>query len=60
MATRRLPNQSNQNHQPKTPAVGWSGTTVLDKHLTPEHAMERTTDRTELEGMLGKVMRAAA
>jgi twitching motility protein PilT len=33
---------------------------VLDKQLTPEHAMERTTDRTELEGMLGKVMRAAA
>ena len=33
---------------------------VLDKHLTPEHAMERTTDRTEFEGMLGKVMRAAA
>jgi twitching motility protein PilT len=33
---------------------------VLDRALTPEHALERTTDRIELEGMLGKVMRAAA
>ena len=33
---------------------------VLDKALSPEHALERSTDRTELESMLGKVMRAAA
>jgi twitching motility protein PilT len=33
---------------------------VLDKQLSSEDAMERTTDRNELEGMLGKVMRAAA
>ncbi len=33
---------------------------VLDKSLSQEDAMERTTDRTELEGMFGKVMRAAA
>jgi twitching motility protein PilT len=34
--------------------------TVLDRQLTPEAAMERSSDRTELEGMLGKVLRAAA
>jgi twitching motility protein PilT len=33
---------------------------VLDKHLTPEDALERSTDRTELDGMLSKVMRSAA
>jgi twitching motility protein PilT len=33
---------------------------VLDKALTPEDALERSTDRTELEGMFGKVLRAAA
>jgi twitching motility protein PilT len=33
---------------------------VLDRVLTPEAALERCTDRPELEGMLGKVMRAAA
>jgi twitching motility protein PilT len=33
---------------------------VLDKQLTPEDALERSTDRVELEGMLGKVLRTAA
>jgi twitching motility protein PilT len=33
---------------------------VLDKALSPEHALERSTDRPELESMLEKVMRAAA
>jgi len=33
---------------------------VLDKALTPEHALNFSTDRQELEGMLAKVMRAAA
>jgi len=33
---------------------------VLDKQLRPEDAMDRSTDRVELEGMLGKVLRAAA
>ena len=33
---------------------------VLDKQLTPEHALERSTDRVELENMLQKVLRPAA
>jgi twitching motility protein PilT len=33
---------------------------VLDKVLTPEDALDRSTDRIELDGMLGKVLRAAA
>jgi twitching motility protein PilT len=33
---------------------------VLDKQLTPEDAMDRSTDRVELEGMLQKVLRPAA
>ena len=33
---------------------------VLDKALTPEHALNFSTDRQELDGMLAKVMRAAA
>jgi twitching motility protein PilT len=33
---------------------------VLDKQLTPEDALERSTDRMELDGMLQKVMRNAA
>ena len=33
---------------------------VLDKALTPEHAMERTSDRAELENMLSQVWRKAA
>jgi twitching motility protein PilT len=33
---------------------------VLDKALSPEHALNFSTDRQELEGMLAKVMRAAA
>jgi twitching motility protein PilT len=33
---------------------------VLDKHLTAEDAIERSTDRLELEQMLQKVLRAAA
>ncbi len=33
---------------------------VLDKHITPEDALDRSTDRVELEGMLQKVLRAAA
>ncbi len=33
---------------------------VLDKQLTPEDALEHTTDRTELEQMLGKVWHNAA
>ena len=33
---------------------------VLDKALSAEDALERSMDRVELEGMLGKVLRAAA
>jgi twitching motility protein PilT len=33
---------------------------VLDKHLTNEDALDRSTDRVELEGMLQKVLRSAA
>jgi twitching motility protein PilT len=33
---------------------------VLDKHLTPEDAMDRSTDRVELDGMIQKVLRTAA
>jgi twitching motility protein PilT len=33
---------------------------VLDKALSPEDALERSMDRVELEGMLAKVLRAAA
>src|SRR6267142_971338 len=33
---------------------------VLDKALSPEHAMERTSDRAELENLFGKVLRKAA
>ena len=33
---------------------------VLDKHLTPEDALDRSMDRMELEGMLQKVLRSAA
>jgi twitching motility protein PilT len=33
---------------------------VLDKALTPEHALERCADRAELENMLGQVSRRAA
>jgi twitching motility protein PilT len=33
---------------------------VLDKALSPEDALERCTDRVEMEGMLGKVLRSAA
>jgi twitching motility protein PilT len=33
---------------------------VLDKHLTPEDAMDRSTDRIELDGMIQKVLRNAA
>jgi len=33
---------------------------VLDKALTPEDALDRASDRVELEGMLGKVLRNAA
>ncbi|MEK7331553.1 MAG: type IV pili twitching motility protein PilT, partial [Candidatus Eisenbacteria bacterium] len=33
---------------------------VLDKALTPADALERSTDRPELESMLEKVLRAAA
>jgi twitching motility protein PilT len=33
---------------------------VLDKALTAEHALNFSTDRQELDGMLAKVMRAAA
>jgi twitching motility protein PilT len=33
---------------------------VLDKSLTPEHALERSSDRAELENMLGNVIRKAA
>jgi len=33
---------------------------VLDKALSPEHALERSMDRPELESMLEKVMRTAA
>jgi twitching motility protein PilT len=33
---------------------------VLDKALSPEDALERCTDRVEMDGMLGKVLRNAA
>ncbi len=33
---------------------------VLDKQLSAEDALDRSTDRVELESMLGKVLRAAA
>ncbi len=33
---------------------------VLDKQLSPEDALDRSTDRLELENMLNKVLRAAA
>jgi twitching motility protein PilT len=33
---------------------------VLDKQLTPEDAMDRSTDRVELENMIQKVLRPAA
>jgi twitching motility protein PilT len=33
---------------------------VLDKSISPEEALERSMDRVELDGMLGKVLRAAA
>jgi len=33
---------------------------VLDKHLTPEDALDHCSDRTELEAMLSKVLRNAA
>ncbi len=33
---------------------------VHDRHLTPEDAIERSSDRPELEQMLSKVNRAAA
>jgi twitching motility protein PilT len=33
---------------------------VLDKHLTPEDALDRSTDRVELDGMIQKVLRTAA
>jgi twitching motility protein PilT len=33
---------------------------VLDKQLTPEDALERSTDRLELDGMIQKVIRHAA
>jgi twitching motility protein PilT len=33
---------------------------VLDKHLTPEDALDRSTDRLELDGMIQKVLRNAA
>jgi len=33
---------------------------VLDKQLTPQDALDRSTDRVELDGMLQKVMRPAA
>jgi Tfp pilus assembly pilus retraction ATPase PilT len=33
---------------------------VLDKHLSPEDALERSADRPELEQMIGKVGRLAA
>ncbi len=33
---------------------------VLDKQITPEDALDRSTDRMELEGMLQKVLRSAA
>ena len=33
---------------------------VLDKHLTPEDALDRSMDRVELDGMLQKVLRSAA
>jgi len=33
---------------------------VLDRHISPEDALDRSTDRQELEQMLQKVMRSAA
>jgi twitching motility protein PilT len=33
---------------------------VLDKHLKPEDALDRSTDRLELDGMIQKVLRTAA
>ena len=33
---------------------------VVDRALTPADALERSTDRTELESMLDKVLRMAA
>jgi len=33
---------------------------VLDRALSPEHAIERSADRVELEGMLAKVLKNAA
>ena len=33
---------------------------VLDKQLTPEDALDRSTDRVELDSMLQKVLRSAA
>jgi twitching motility protein PilT len=33
---------------------------VLDKHLTPEDALDRSSDRIELDGMIQKVLRTAA
>ena len=33
---------------------------VLDKHLTPEDALDRSMDRIELDGMIHKVLRTAA
>jgi len=33
---------------------------VLDKHITPEDALDRSTDRVELDGMIQKVMHRAA
>jgi twitching motility protein PilT len=33
---------------------------VLDRHLSPEDAIDRSGDRVELEQMLGKVLRSAA
>ena len=35
-------------------------TAVLDRHLTLEDALDRSTDRVELENMLQKVVRPAA
>jgi len=33
---------------------------VQDRQLKPEDALDRSTDRVELEGMLSKILRAAA
>jgi len=35
-------------------------TAVLDKHITPEDALERSMDRMELDAMIQKVVRSAA